>query len=325
MSFYRDQTTLQATNYFIQGQLEASIKLYSQLLSETLDYNLFINRCVAYIFQNDYSNSLNDANSAIEITPQKYEGYFYKGISLISIGKIEDALINFNEAIQKNIPENIIRKWLFRCNSELSNKKIKSIERHNQNQEEKKEPFPPRHHIYSKTGKLAYTWFQTDKIIGMTLNYRINDRKLLKYKLEETTLEVSFPINGSKVYNLQINLWGVINPDASKVLPNLETIDITLEKKLQKQNWEHLAKDGGNYNEDKLHANEDKVPLYPTSAHQKKDWNKIDKELEEEIRKDQELYGDARKGLIEALYNNSNDEQRRALAKSVQGSKGCYM
>ena len=325
MSLSRAEATLQASNFFIQGQTEEAIKLYSELLATSLDYNLFINRCVAYISQNDFDNSFKDATAAIQMDSKRYEGYLYRGITNFNSGKIDESSTDFNEALNNGVPQVCIDKWVKRCTLELSHKKIKSIEEINQEESKKNEPkedLPKKYHIYSNTGKLAYTWFQTDKIVGVALDYRVSDRKKLKYKLEEDTIEVSFPIDGSKDYNLHINLWGTINPQASKVLPGLQSLELTLEKKIPNLNWEHLSKDDV---EENLLVNEDKVPLYPTSAHQKKDWNKIDKELEEEIRIDQEKYGDARKGLIEALYNNSNEEQRMALAKSVQGSKGCYM
>ena len=323
MSLSRPEAILQATNSFIHGQISESIKLYSALLSESLDYNLLINRCIAYFSQNEYENSLKDSISALELDPTKYEAYLYRGISLFSLGKFEESLLDFNEALQRNVPKYLIDRWMFRCNTELSHKKIKSIEENNKEELKNQEEAPQKHHIYSTSGKLAYTWFQTDKSVGINLGYRVKDCSKLKYKLEEDSIEVIFPIDGSKDYNLHINLWENIKPEVSKVLAELDSIEIFLEKKNANLNWENLCKI--DVNNEQLEANEDKAPLYPTSAHQKKDWNKIDKELEAEIRADTEKYGDARKGLIEALYNNSNEEQRMALAKSVQGSKGCYM
>ena len=326
MSVSTQAAYLQATNLFIQGHLDESLKLYSELISSKSEYNLMINRCIAFIQKNDYESALKDANLAIELNSNNYEGYFYRGIPLFSLGKYEDAFNDFNEALKLNAPQKMMDRWIFRCNSEISNKKIKSIEQNNEEESKKaelKEAGPQKHHIYSKTGRLAYSWFQTDKTVGISLDYRVKDRKQLKYKLEEDKIDVSFPIDGSKDYNLSITLWSQINTEVSKVLPGLETIDITLEKKIPSLNWEQLTKD--EIVEAEMTENENKAPLYPTSAHQKKDWNKIDKEAEEELRKDQEKYGDARKGLIEALYNNSDEQQRMALMKSVQGSHGCYM
>ena len=318
---------LQATTLFIQGHYDESIKLYSELITTKSEFNLLINRCIAYLQKKDFENALKDAILAIELNPNHFNGPLYKGISLFSSGKVEEAFNDFNEALKLNAPQQLLDRWIFRCNSEISNKKIKSIEKNNEEEAKKQaelqEAAPKKHHIYSKTGKLAYTWFQTDKTVGITLDYRVKDRKQLKYKLEADKIDVSFPIDGSKDYNLSITFWGEVTPENSKVLAGLETIDINLEKKNPNQSWDHLTKE--DVLEKDMAEIENKVPLYPTSAHQKRDWDKIDKEVEEEIRKDQELYGDARKGLIEALYNNSNEEQRRALAKSVQGSHGCYM
>lgn len=317
-----DPEFLKATNLFVQGHIDEAINIYSNLLSKLETYDLFINRAIAYISKNDNENCIKDCTSALTIDSLKYEGHLYRGISNFYSGKIEEAFIDFNNAIKFNAPKNIIDKWISNCQREVENKKKiegKNIAKINEPQQE----ILKKHHIYSSTGKLAYSWYQTDKTVGIILNFKVKDREQLKYKVEEEKIEISFPLDDNKEYNLSLNLWEKINSEKSKVLPTLECIEIVLEKAKTNVTWLHLCKeDKKELQEDE---NESKATIYPTSSFTKKDWGKIEKELEEEIRQDQEKYGDARKGLIEALYNNSNEEQRRALAKSVEGSKGCYM
>lgn len=315
-----DPEFLKATNLFIQGHIDDSISIYSNLLSKLATYNLFINRAIAYISKNDIENSIKDCNSAIAIDSSKYEGHLYRGMSYFYSGKMDEALIDFNNAINVNAPKNIIDKWIIKCQREVENRKKKE-EKNKTKINESQQEILQKHHIYSSTGKLAYSWYQTDKTVGIILNFKVKDREQLKYKVDEEKIDISFPLDDNKEYNLSLNLWEKINHEKSKVLPTLECIEIVLEKLKTNVTWLHLCKEDPKEKQE----TEDKATIYPSSAFTKKDWGKIEKELEEEIREDQEKYGDARKGLIEALYNNSNEEQRRALAKSVEGSKGCYM
>lgn len=316
----RNSNILKATNLHVQNHLDEAIELYSQLINENADHNLLINRSSAYYDKNDFEKSLKDAEKALEKDPLNPDANLLKGSSLFCLGKFEAASTIFKELSKSDSPSKLILKWVDRCQKEMTNKRHLGKQ---ENNEEKKEEVK-KHHIYSKTGKLAYTWFQTDKTIGIIMDFRVEDRNKLKHKLEEDKIEISFAFDNNKDYNLNLLLWEKINPTNSKVIAQLESIEITLEKQKPSLVWPQLGKIDSDEKEELL-VQENKAPLYPTSVAQKKDWNKIEKEVEEEIRQDQEKYGDARKGLIEALYNNSNEEQRKALAKSVEGSKGCYM
>jgi len=110
---------LQANNFLIQGHLEEAIALYSNLISTEQNFDLLINRCVAYIKKGDYNSALTDSEAAIFQDPIRYEGYYYRGISNFSLGKFSVALNDFSEAKTKKIPAPLIDTWIPKCNLEI--------------------------------------------------------------------------------------------------------------------------------------------------------------------------------------------------------------
>ena len=68
-------------------------------------------------------------------------------------------------------------------------------------------------------------------------------------------------------------------------------------------------------------------PSYPTSSKVKKDWSALDREIESELAQDQKdgKGGDALNGLFKQIYDQSNEETRRAMIKSYQTSGGTVL
>mmetsp|Transcript_65102 Transcript_65102/g.205780 ORF Transcript_65102/g.205780 Transcript_65102/m.205780 type:complete len:128 (+) Transcript_65102:544-927(+) len=76
-----------------------------------------------------------------------------------------------------------------------------------------------------------------------------------------------------------------------------------------------------NYSEDGAVAKN----VFPSSNPQKKDWDKLEKELEEE-EKDEKLEGDAALNkLFRDIYGRADEDTRRAMNKSFQQSNGTVL
>lgn len=334
------ETFVQANNYLIQGHLNEAISIYSELLSKNQNFDITINLCIARIKACDFEQAITDAENAIKQDSSRYEGYLYKGIANFSIGKLEYALIDFNEAKNHKVPEKVVEVWLSKCNLELQRengakpkqdqstvyKQQTSNEESSNNQksnDKTDEHFDiVREKIFSSAGKLSYTWYQTDNHIGLEFDQLIESKDLIKHNFEEKFVDISFPIPGNKnPYRLELFLWDEILPETAKIILNLSKVEIKLEKKNKRKNWLRLENE--EKSQKKLVQDIEKAPAYPTSSKYKKDWSKIDRELDEELNKEKDE--DALNSLFKEIYKNADENTRRAMIKSFQTSGGTVL
>ena len=67
------------------------------------------------------------------------------------------------------------------------------------------------------------------------------------------------------------------------------------------------------------------IPSYPTSSKQKKDWGKLDKEIEKDLAKEKPEGDGALNALFKQIYERSDEDTRRAMIKSYQTSGGTVL
>jgi len=72
--------------------------------------------------------------------------------------------------------------------------------------------------VSSVTGKIAYTWYQTSKAVGIEINHSLTNKESLKTKFEANKIEVTFPIGNGSDYDLSLDLFAEIVPENTKVV-----------------------------------------------------------------------------------------------------------
>lgn len=349
---------LQANNLFIQGHIDEAISLYSSLISVNPIYDAYINRSIAYQKKSDFEQSLVDSESAILQDPSRYEGFLNRGIANFNLGRYTGALIDFNEAKNKNAPAQMLSLWVSKCNLEIklqepanksqgsiphlvkiqeeppkmqnsgeetikTNEKEPQVDEKESQDKEKEEHFDLlKEKVFSSSGLLNYSWYQTDNHVGLEWDHKIESKELINHKFESKKISISFPIQGvQKPYELELNLWDEIVPETAKIIVTLTKVEVKFEKTNKKRNWTRLE------TEDKpkkiLVQDIDKAPSYPSSSKYKKDWNKIDRELDEELSQDKDE--DALNKVFKEIYKNADESTRRAMIKSFQTSGGTVL
>ena len=353
------ESFLQANNFLIQGFLEEAISLYTTLLTQEQDFDLIINRCIAFIKKGDYVSALSDSEAAIIQDPTRYEGYYYRGIANFSLGKFPVALNDFTEAKTKKVPLALIETWIPKCNLEIKlepkkkkkeeipdyspkpvekpveqvvqpkeeNKKEAEDKQEGEEKKGEKEDEEPhfdvvKEKVFSATGLLNYSWYQTDNHLGLEFDHKIDKKEDIKHKFEAKKIEVSFTFEGSsKPFDLALDLWDEVVPETAKIILTLTKLEIKFEKKNKKKHWLRLE------SEDKpkkiLVQEIEKPPSYPSSSKYKKDWSKIDRELEQELSGEQDE--DALNKVFKEIYKNADENTRRAMIKSFQTSGGTVL
>ena len=66
-------------------------------------------------------------------------------------------------------------------------------------------------------------------------------------------------------------------------------------------------------------------PSYPTSSKQKKDWSKMDKQIERDLANDKPEGDQALNSLFKQIYERADEDTRRAMIKSYQTSGGTVL
>lgn len=130
--------------------------------------------------------------------------------------------------------------------------------------------------------KFTYSWYQTPAKVGIEIPHVVEKKEDLKVKFEEDRVTIDFPIkNNQEIYHLDLVLFRNIIPARSKAHHRLDSIEIVMEKGKQSENWSFLRRDGIGIPE----AAPRQEILYPSSSKVKKNWDKIDKEIEGDILK----------------------------------------
>lgn len=315
---------LKANNLLIQHRPAEAIALYTSLLTSTVDYDLFLNRGIAYLRQNEYLLALSDIEKALELDLSRPEGYYNRGIANFYLTKGKAALNDFQEAGKRNFDQKQIDLW---CNKaklqiKLSGEEKKVEEKTEIKENKENKPDIIREKIVLPSGKSSYIWFQTDKYIGFEFFTKLDKPESFKCKVDETTAEISYPTNDSNEFLINLMLWEDILPETLKINHNLDKIEVKVEKKVKNLNWVRLEK-----SVKVIGINEvpdiEKAPAYPSSSKYKKDWSKLEQEIEAEINKEKE--GDPLNSLFKNIYGNADEETKRAMIKSYQTSGGTVL
>ena len=112
-----------------------------------------------------------------------------------------------------------------------------------------------------------------------------------------------------------------INKVRSTHFLRLNSLEIVMEKRNQ-ETWTFLRRDGLGIPE-----GEQKSQLsYPSSSKIKHNWDKIDKEITNDMVEHYADYGmDPGEALFKQVYANGDEEKRRAMMKSFQTSNGTVL
>ncbi|EEF51253.1 chaperone binding protein, putative [Ricinus communis] len=154
--------------------------------------------------------------------------------------------------------------------------------------------------------------------------------KLEEYHTAKTALEkglsVTIDVPGEDAYHFQPRLFGKIVPDKSQYQVLSTKIEIRLAK-AEVINWTSLEYCKENIVPRKLNAPSvgSQRPLYPSSKTRAKDWDKLEAEVKKE-EKDERLDGDAALNkMFRDIYQNADEDMRRAMMKSFVESSGTVL
>jgi len=226
------------------------------------------------------------------------------GIALFASGKYDDAINQIRRAqlvlssLEAADPRRVeVQVWEQKAEAEKTKKtafNANNLSRKPEEQKtEAKESSTVQHH--PKPGKISYKWHQTDNRVYIEIGFALKKKEDLNITIENRKVSISFPVDGSSNYELNLDLFDEIDTQNSTYNVHLNRIEVQLEKILKGRNWTLLERPDS-LNEKILetvvpkpvsqdNAAPQGVPSYPSSSKTKKDWSKIDREIEEDMKK----------------------------------------
>jgi suppressor of G2 allele of SKP1 len=173
--------------------------------------------------------------------------------------------------------------------------------------------------------KYRHEFYQKPEEVVVTIFAKGIPAKSVVVEYGEQILSVSIDVAGQDIYTLQPRLFGKIVPSKCKYEVMSTKIEIRLAKADPIQ-WKSLE-----YSSDSLAPRQISVssgnqkPAYPSSKPKSVDWNKLEAEVKKE-EKEEKLDGDAALNkFFRDIYQDADEDTRRAMRKSFIESNGTVL
>jgi len=340
---------------YVNEDYEEALKNYTQAISlqDSVEYRSC--RAACNLKLGRFSETLEDATAALKMDSKCSQALYWKGIALFYLADFVNAKAAMEDSTltaetEKSKASRSV--WIRKCDAELSGSSLPLVGvtaelskatasklnlSNGSNGHAPPAPTPAaapkpadeptevidRHTPLSISGRkpVKREWYQNATHVFITLFAKGVLEETMKVDLQEKEIAVSFPLPGAaeEEYQLNLDLAEEILPSGSKVEVSKVKVEVVLEKKIKQTKWRDLER-----KEEILEIPPDQ-PEYPTSNKSKRNWNQIDRELEEEMKNEKPDGDQALNKLFQQIYERADEDTRRAMNKSFQTSGGTVL
>ncbi|KAK8679868.1 hypothetical protein V6N13_108831 [Hibiscus sabdariffa] len=323
---------------FIDDHFELALHLYSQAIQLTPENaELYADRSQANIKLHNFPEAVADANEAIELDPSMSKAYLRKAIACMKLEDYQTAKAALETGAALAPGESRFSKLITGCEERIAEKtgnlpeqtlevgtKIDVPAREIEPDMNQPDPVivaaPPkptyRHEFYQKPEEVVVTIFAK----GIPLD-------CVKVDYGEQILSVTINAPGKDAYHFQPRLFAKIIPDKCRYDVLSTKIEIRLAK-AEPVHWTSLefsreVSVAQRVNVSSVSAKQ--RPVYPSSKPKPVDWDKIEAQVKKE-EKDEKLDGDAALNkFFRDIYQDADEDTRRAMQKSFVESNGTVL
>ena len=167
-----------------------------------------------------------------------------------------------------------------------------------------------------------YDWYQN--MTHAFVTFKTTTKVEAQVNIESHSFEII--LNGEQI--VKVDLSNEVDVSQSIFSCMSKKIEIKLKKKMDNQNWMTLAKgEKGTLMATAIPSSVGgQPPSYPTSSKKgPKDWSKMDKDIEKELKADKPEGDEALNGLFKEIYSKADPETQKAMIKSYQTSGGTVL
>ncbi|KAF5460621.1 hypothetical protein F2P56_020478 [Juglans regia] len=334
------QLAAKAKDAFLDDDFQLAIDLYAQAIAfNPDDADLYADRAQARLKLANFTEAVADANKAIELDASMAKAYLRKGIACIKCGEYRNAKVSLEKGASLAQKDSRFTKLIEECDQriaaesltpdaspttttastacELSDAAIGTLE------EAKKAFDMSRPMSTSVRPKYRHEYYQKPEEVVVTIFAKGIPANNVAVEFGEQILSVTIDVPGEDAYNFQPRLFGKIVPEKCRYDVLSTKVEIRLVK-AEGINWSSLeySKEIAVTQKVNVSSVGSQRPAYPSSMPRKKDWDKLVALVKKE-EKEEKLDGDAAVNkLFREIYQNADEDMRRAMSKSFIESNG---
>jgi tetratricopeptide (TPR) repeat protein len=303
---------------YICDNFKQAISNFSELIkADKSNFEALLYRASSYIKIGNYSESLKDLIIAEKLNSKSFELFYKKGIANFKLENFLEAYDCFKIALtlaSNSEQRDKLVLWTNKLDIEMEeNNLLQKLESQVVNE------VVPSNPSNTSNIKIIHSWYQTPTHLIISLDSNSNlSQESLDFVFEKKSIKILDKTSGNLIWEMLLS--NSISTDDSTVKTNNKKAELKLKKEIENFNW--VTVDRAKVNE--LSSNF--KPSYPTSSKVKKDWNNLEKEINQELANDAK--NDPNEGmmrLFKEIYGNSSEETRRAMIKSFQTSGGTVL
>ncbi|ESW30529.1 hypothetical protein PHAVU_002G160300 [Phaseolus vulgaris] len=330
-----------AKEAFFDDDFSLAVDFYSEAVQlDPNDAHLFADRAQAYIKLNAFTEAVSDANKAIQLNPSLSKAYLRKGTACMKLEEYHTAKVALQNGAAFAQDDSRFSKLIQECDryiSEESNGLISTESSDGSHLSNTNDGVTKEAEgdslvsqinevtINAPTPKYRHEYYQKPEEVVVTIFAKGISTKDLVVDFGEQILSVTIDVPGQDAYHFQPRLFGKIIPNSCRFVVLSTKIEIRLAK-AEAINWTSLE-----YSKDALPPKinmpivQSERPSYPSSKPRAKDWDKLEAEVKKE-EKEEKLDGDAALNkLFRDIYQNADEDMRRAMSKSFLESNGTVL
>ncbi|RAL46398.1 hypothetical protein DM860_015391 [Cuscuta australis] len=322
-----------AKDAFINDHFELAVDLYSQAIALCPNNaELFVDRAQANIKLQSFTDAVADANRAIELDPSMARAYFRKGMACLKLEEYQTA----KTALETGIPlapvelKTKFSDLIKECDKLIAEEASAQVETESVSLERPKDSQPAidlSHHEQTAAKPIyRHEFYQKPNEVVVTIFAKGIPAQNVSIDFGEQMLSITIDAPGADTYTFQPRLFGKIIPDKCRYEVMTTKIEIRLAK-ADAIHWQCLEYNKGVtvIRQATAVSSEIQRPSYPSSKPKRKDWDKLEAEVKKE-EKDEKLDGDAALNkFFREIYQDADEDTRRAMMKSFVESNGTVL
>ncbi|CAH8275595.1 unnamed protein product [Arabidopsis lyrata] len=321
-----------AKEAFVDDDFDVSVDFYSKAID--LDPNcaeFFADRAQAYIKLESFTEAVADANKAIELDPSLTKAYLRKGTACMKLEEYRTAKTALEKGASMAPSESKFKKLIDECDFQITEEE-KDLVQPVPSTLPSSSTAPPVSELdltpapaAPAKAKYRHEFYQKPEEVVVTVFAKGIPKQNVNIDFGEQILSVVIDVPGEEAYYLQPRLFGKIIPDKCKY----EVLSTKIEIRLAKADiitWASLEHGKGPavLPKPNISSEVSQRPAYPSSK-KVKDWDKLEAEVKKQ-EKDEKLEGDAALNkFFREIYQNADEDTKRAMSKSFVESNGTVL
>ncbi|PKI63491.1 protein SGT1 homolog [Punica granatum] len=322
---------------FIDDHFELAVDLYTQALSlSPKNAELFADRAQANFKLRNFTEAVADANRAIELEPSMAKAYLRKGNACFELEEYQTAKAAFKSGATLAPGDSRFTGLIKKCEEKIAEESGDVVEKPLEKAPTSVVPpvvqpgkgsLPQEVPVTPIRSRYRHEFYQKPEEVVVTIFAKGIPAKDVTVDFGEQILSLSIDVPGEEPYHFQPRLFGKIIPDKCRCNVLSTKVEIRLAKAESIQ-WTSLEFSKENAVAQRVNVSSDAGthrPSYPSSKPKRVDWDKLEAEVKKQ-EKEEKLDGDAALNkFFRDIYQDADEDTRRAMRKSFVESNGTVL